>query len=368
MLASLTLSFTSTVADPAAAGAEDESPLADHNGEDPDDNDLRTTLLAPGSRLLSLPHWSTFAPLVDAGRAAAGKGGVFARHETFVLPCDYGCAGARGSGKSKQGLSDVIHRFELTQALSAPLNEQIRQASLEMEAAADGAGGEGYNGERKTNWGGYQSSTTIFEGCEDQSEYVRLRGCRQVHEIASLAMEVMGEAAEGRESLYQYPDESRRPRAGELHSAYAWLNVNRSSDLNFMHVHDPLRWSAVYFVDEGASVDESNGGRLLFRGGRHSSSNASHSYLAVPPTPGTLWLFPGSIPHAVLGQIVSAEPPRDALGRSDHSVAAAEACAKGEMPENARISIAINFSEAIAPKSCRLPANHGRKETGLYVC
>ena len=28
---------------------------------------------------------------------------------------------------------------------------------------------------------------------------------------------------------------------GELHSAYAWINVNRSSDLNFMHTHDPQR-------------------------------------------------------------------------------------------------------------------------------
>ena len=125
------------------------------------------------------------------------------------------------------------------------------------------------------------------------------------------------------------------------------MNVNRSSDLNFMHTHDLLRWSAVYFVAAGAWCEESNGGRLLFRGGRISSlpSEESHSYLAVPPAPATLWLFPGSVPHAVLGHIVNEDPPRHPrTGRSNHSIAADMARGEGRAPETARVSVAINYS------------------------
>jgi hypothetical protein len=36
-----------------------------------------------------------------------------------------------------------------------------------------------------------------------------------------------------------------------LHRAFGWVNINRSSDLNFMHVHDAQMWSGVYFVHGG---------------------------------------------------------------------------------------------------------------------
>ena len=32
-----------------------------------------------------------------------------------------------------------------------------------------------------------------------------------------------------------------------------------------------------------------------------SAPNATHTYFAVHPVPGSLWIFPGSIPHLVLG-------------------------------------------------------------------
>ena len=328
-----------------------DDPLATSEGEDyaPDHNNLRIALLATGSHSLSLPHWASFAPLIGAGFVDT-EGATFVSHTTYMLPCDHSCSAARGPGRSKQGLADTIHRFELAESFAAPLNKSIRSASLEMEVAADAAVGDG-GGQLKSNWGGYQSSTTIFEGCEDEGEHQRLSGCRQLHALASLAMEVLGELEGGSAGLSHYPDQATRPLAGELHSAYAWLNVNRSSDLNYMHVHDPLRWSGVYFVDAGATVEESHGGRLLFRGGKQAHVDASHSFLAVPPTPGTLWIFPGSVPHAVLGQVVPTDPPRDTHGRSDHAAAATEACARGEAPEAARISVAINFSEALTPKS-----------------
>ena len=36
--------------------------------------------------------------------------------------------------------------------------------------------------------------------------------------------------------------------APSCHASHAWLNVNRRGDSNEMHVHEPRRWSAVYFV------------------------------------------------------------------------------------------------------------------------
>ena len=143
-----------------------------------------------------------------------------------------------------------------------------------------------------------------------------------------------------------------------IYASDAWFNVNRSSDLNFMHTHDLERWSAVYFVAEGEGWnEESNGGRLLFRGGRTAASTfeESHSYLAVPPAPSTLWLFPGSVPHAVLGHIVNDDPPRHPrTGRSDHSIAADAARGEGRAPEPARVSVAINYF-ALAPAPRLIP-------------
>jgi len=185
-----------------------------------------------------------------------------------------------------------------------------------------------------------------------------------------------------------------------LASADGWLNINRSTDLNFMHTHDPEKWSAVYFVHAGAresgplpaatesdagasgeasgeanedsdgnedsdSSDSSDStvmappnpdGHLVFRGGRQDGVDASHSYLAVPPEAGTLWLFPGRLPHVVLGHLHADDPPRSERGRSDHSIAAHEAVLHGRIPEAARISVAINFEKASAPPPHRQAA------------
>ena len=174
-----------------------------------------------------------------------------------------------------------------------------------------------------------------------------------------------------------------------------------------MHIHDVGRWSAVYFVADGSGEGGGEGGEdggsgeeeggeggsgeggsgdadaargvgggsmarhLVFRGGAQGSCPvpsqprcegdtaleevklagevngegeeappSSHCYLAVPPLPGTLWLFPGSIPHCVLG----AKDVVDALDRSEELDADAE-----KPDEEARISIAINMTEATAP-------------------
>ena len=74
---------------------------------------------------------------------------------------------------------------------------------------------------------------------------------------------------------------------------------------------------------------------------------ASHSFLAVPPEPGTLWLFPGSVPHCVLGAMHVDDP----LDRSSELDTPME-----KEDEEARISVAINLTEAIAPPPHAYPS------------
>lgn len=145
------------------------------------------------------------------------------------------------------------------------------------------------------------------------------------------------------------PQEAGRSAPAQLHQAVAWCNVNYHEDSNSIHTHDQKRWSAVYFVSEGEpnapGFPSPLGGQLVFRCGPRSdvssaggasdaNQRASHTYFAVHPVPGSLWMFPGSIPHLVLGSIV---PAGGAKARSP------------------RVSIAVNFVDA-APKP---PTDHG---------
>ena len=152
---------------------------------------------------------------------------------------------------------------------------------------------------------------------------------------------------------------ARPPLACPLlpHRACAWLNVNKAADSNLMHVHHPDRFSAVYFVSHGGALLEGRRrpeGHLCFRGGARSSARrcrGSHTYFAVPPEPGTLWVFPGSMPHCVLpfgarsgdGGSQSAGPCggkiQDGASSADDGLAS-------------RVSVAINLERA-----CPRPAH-----------
>ena len=147
----------------------------------------------------------------------------------------------------------------------------------------------------------------------------------------------------------------RRHLDRNLARTVAWLNVNRPSDLNFLHVHEAGRWSGVYFVAAGeapAPTAPPSAGHLLFRGGprrggdiEEAETPASHTYFAVPPTPGTLWIFPGTVPHCVL-------PVRPGEGQEERRAAQTGAAmpdgadASARPPAaGARMSIAVNFDD-----------------------
>jgi hypothetical protein len=89
--------------------------------------------------------------------------------------------------------------------------------------------------------------------------------------------------------------------SGRLHAVTAWLNVNRCTDHNEMHVHPAELWSAVYYVSRGEADDEASGelgGHMVFRAGvangdaRRADGRAGHHrYFTVAPVPGSLWLL-----------------------------------------------------------------------------
>jgi hypothetical protein len=105
-----------------------------------------------------------------------------------------------------------------------------------------------------------------------------------------------------------------------------WLNSNRPSDFNMLHDHGNAVYSLVYFVDDGSRVFEcKNGCTAEDYVGRASASSSlvptdagclllrtqlkpfTHQYgfLSVPPTPGTLWVFPGHVAHCVMPRTLS---------------------------------------------------------------
>lgn len=301
------------------------------------DDALRSTLMGRGST--ALPAVSTFERLLPKATNvvltdAATK---FATHTTYELPCEP--SGARQ-------LVDVVHRFTLQRRVAWPLNERLlklaeRKEVLAMECEARlvhiEPGPSSNAGVVKTNRGGYQSFGNVFE---DSSP----KACHALRDLLSVALsEVVALElnSAGQSSIYAGDEACLKPEPGELHQAYAWFNVNRTRDSNTIHQHDIDRWSAVYFVSDGEpnapGFSSPDSGQMIFRCGPSARSSEppavldpaafSHSYMAVAPLPGSMWLFPGSIAHAVMPTVL---PP-----------------GVGE-PVVARVSIGINFSDAKA--------------------
>ncbi|KAJ1462482.1 hypothetical protein M885DRAFT_610524 [Pelagophyceae sp. CCMP2097] len=117
----------------------------------------------------------------------------------------------------------------------------------------------------------------------------------------------------------------------QVESATGWLNSSAAWDYNTLHDHGTADWSAVYFAASGESdaraacaVDRTDAGALILRFQLKPFSH-DYAFLAIRPTPGDLWLFPGHVAHAVM--------PR-ALSRGDATEDAAG--------DAARVSVACN--------------------------
>ena len=154
------------------------------------------------------------------------------------------------------------------------------------------------------------------------------------------------------------------------HDALGWLNVSRGADLNLMHVHTADRWSGTYYVADGGAGggagggdgggegaeghETSDDGHLLFRAGSNrrmdGGARTSHTFMSIPPRAGTLWLFPGRIPHRVRSMAVDdGHPAHAAVDASPANGAAATAIIEAtaaRLRSPPRISIAFNLLDA----------------------
>jgi hypothetical protein len=338
---------------------------------------LHTALLAHDSGAHALNPSARFEPLQQDGveqRLSVQGARLFSSHRTFQLPRSDDSPGV-----------DTVHHFVLATDRSARLNEGLKKFALVKERQAkaasragaspdearNGSGGLPHPMHRSTagvlisNEGGFQSYSDLFdyadildqlgphEGgaavrqtttlqlnewgrAEFDEESVRgRRHCHELHRVASAAVDELGlGCTSGCPSMA-----NQNAASHSLHRANAWLNVNRATDENIMHVHSAQRWSATYYVAAPPESIEKLDGRLLFRSGNKRKadgqpSHISHSFMTVPPVPGSLWLFPGSVPHRVLGVTMA--------GGRAQKVDPAE---RGMWAP--RISIAINFIDAM---------------------
>lgn len=281
---------------------------------------------------MALPSTATFEPLEpDATNVLLSVAAqrTMSTHTTYELPCELENEGTP-QGQVQQ--FDSVHRFTLQRRVSKPLNERLIKLAARKEQLAQECemrlvhippGPQSDAGVVKTNRGGYQSYHDLFE---DNAP----RACNDLRELVSVALtEIVGleHKTTGECTSYEGDDACLMPAPGGLHGAYAWFNVNRGTNSNAVHQHDIDRWSAVYFVSDcepnapGSPCPESS--HMLFRcgpkampspfDGTASLSPCSHSYMSVAPLPGSLWIFPGSIPHAVVRRAACAYTPGRAL-------------------------------------------------------
>lgn len=78
----------------------------------------------------------------------------------------------------------------------------------------------------------------------------------------------------------------------------SWANLNEGGDSNSAHTHGSSHVSGAYYVDEGGTVGAGSCTLLLNPAPGHGSVGVED--ICVPPVAGSLLLFPGWLPHAVL--------------------------------------------------------------------
>ena len=300
----------------------------------------------------------------------------FARHTVYYLP--------RETAPDQE---DVVHCFSLRDA--GVMNDGIYNWALRKEAKFEAARAgillrTGVPSQFKdlgkvvSNRGGYQSHPDLFERQQsnpaqaatrrfavpglptvptDVQDAVGLVHCHELHRIASEALEQLGrdreltalEQLERDRELTQPVSELGEQHRTRFLPATSWLNVNRAADVNMLHIHNKEKLSGTYYVTSGQRTEpqrpqpwlgggaaEAGGGScdadscLIFRTGAMpradgGASDTTHTFMKVAPVPGELWLFPGSIPHMVMG-VSPTTQPSGAAGLPDGAPDGATGC------------------------------------------
>ena len=256
-----------------------------------------------------------------AGRQM-GPRGMFGSHWCAKLP----------NTLDGRAVTTTIHQFTMLPEAAKDVNVSLHELGARNYGARDGIS--------RSNEGGYHSVHDIFQPRDMDAWY------RRVHDATLEALAIV-EPQWGAQGAQTSVDVDGPPGAAVLQG---WINASGPYDFNTLHHHggrekDWAKWSAVYFVASGRGSEDVDGvdnagllGSLLFQ--TQPDSHRPHfEFLPVAPVPGSLWLFPAYLPHAVM--------PRALLGlgasvnRVDNESTSEEA--PGTSRSSLRVSVAVNI-------------------------
>ena len=274
---------------------------------------LQAALSGGGELARTPPKMQGFERLVLEGERRPCAAPAFESHSAYRLPVDRIAEPSCPQGSTPS--TREVHSFVLVESIAAPLNQQLTQLACAMKQR-DGKTSLGprhhnqrsQTGGRSDRSGGFQSLGCLFDDKEHPC-------CAKLHGYVSAALEELGEAN------VLFDDDILRPDPGGVHPAHAWFNINAGMDAhNVLHTHDHERWSAVYYVGAGGTELPSCGGPRL--PSKHPLGcmvfRADDRYFDVSPVPGTLWIFPGSLPHLVMPQHAPPGLLRVSIGMNFH--------------------------------------------------
>jgi hypothetical protein len=242
---------------------------------------------------------------------------AFTSHRSVTLPDT--CNG--------HATAAYVHQFVLPPGRAEEINRTLR-----LRAATKYGGSDGL---QLTNEGGYHSTGEIFDRGASDVWY------RQAHDLVLSAMAIIEpDWAQGSADV-----------ANSL-EVTGWLNASGAHDFNRLHHHgEECVWSAIYYADDGAGSDRPGAplgdaddglrGALLLQT-QPVPSQVDYHFYPVTPVPGTLWLFPAHLMHAVMPRVL-----HPGVG------GAAVAIPKGPMPVPVemplRVSVACNMCPPLPP-------------------
>ena len=239
---------------------------------------------------------ASFAPVAAAELVVpcavpAAAASVFASHLCLPLP------------DNPPGVGNVsgVHRFTLDAELAASLNGSLHEAAVRRRHEGQGVGVSNVNGFHTEEELFHPEATQPAEG--SHLWYARLQDV--IVEALRLAHQCAPEG-DVASAATASPDAADMLISG-------WLNVSGRGAFNTLHEHGECAVSAVYFVHDGQGEDgdsggcgerqgagsDAQGGDLLLRTQLRAFTH-EYGFLTVAPLPGTLLLFPGYMPHAVL--------------------------------------------------------------------
>jgi hypothetical protein len=201
-----------------------------------------------------------------------------------------------------------VHQLVLRSECAAALNEQLHRDAVERLCAGDGVG--------ISNVGGYHSRAEDFVPRTEGSS------ARWFSPLDGVLREALHVLCAGGDVEGVPIDEVR---------VEGWFNVAAdAAAFNAVHDHGAAAWSVVYVVDDGAAATAGAAGcagQLLLMTQLKAWTN-QFAFLAVAPVPGTMIMFPGYLPHAVLPR---APPP-----------AASDAEVGSDAMQSLRVTVACN--------------------------